>query len=398
MDKTKTLEVLNGILIIFEDLNKFNTNKAFACSNFTTGLLEFENNEVINVYNETNSSIEKLPANSRYYLTASSYDNDDNLWVTNGRGDKGLNRFKDGVWQGIDLSARIPLGSNKGFAEIEFDNSGNVFLASSNYGVVSYNPATGVVNNIQDDENNMPNNDVRALRTDKNNQIWVGTIEGLRVILDPDAFANGSAEVESIIFSEDGLGTELFFQQYINDIEVDGTNNKWVGTFDNGVYYLSPDGQETIYHFTKDNSPLPSNDILDIEINENTGEVFFATDKGMVAFKGTSSLPQMNLENAYIYPNPARPGFNFDGDKIKITSLTANVNIKIVDIEGNLVAEAESRSNGKFKGFNLEIDGGTALWNGRNLANQIVASGVYVILLNDLDSFETKVLKAMIVR
>ena len=87
-----------------------------------------------------------------------------------------------------------------------------------------------------------------------------------------------------------------------------------------------------------------------------------------------------------------------DQEKIKITGLSENVNIKITDIEGNLVNEAESRSNGKFKGFSLEIDGGTALWNGRNLANRTVASGVYVVLINDLDTFESKVLKVMIVR
>jgi len=75
-----------------------------------------------------------------------------------------------------------------------------------------------------------------------------------------------------------------------------------------------------------------------------------------------------------------------------------NVNIKITDIEGNLVAEAQSRTNQRFRGFNLEIDGGTAYWNGKNLANNIVASGVYLVMLSDLDSFETRAIKLMVVR
>jgi hypothetical protein len=41
---------------------------------------------------------------------------------------------------------------------------------------------------------------------------------------------------------------------------------------------VSPDGQETKYHFTTNNSPLPS--INDIDINSVTGEVFIATAKG----------------------------------------------------------------------------------------------------------------------
>ena len=68
------------------------------------------------------------------------------------------------------------------------------------------------------------------------------------------------------------------------------------------------------------------------------------------------------------------------------------------DIEGNLVAEAQSNVNLRYKGYNLEIDGGTAYWNGKNLANNTVASGVYVVLFSDFDSFETKVSKIMIIR
>jgi flagellar hook assembly protein FlgD len=99
-----------------------------------------------------------------------------------------------------------------------------------------------------------------------------------------------------------------------------------------------------------------------------------------------------------VYPNPVRPAFNITEDKVKIKDISENVNIKITDIEGNLVAEAQSRTNLRYRGFNLEIDGGTAYWNGKNLADNIVASGVYLVMLSDLDTFETRVLKIMVVR
>ena len=85
-------------------------------------------------------------------------------------------------------------------------------------------------------------------------------------------------------------------------------------------------------------------------------------------------------------------------DKVKIKNLSENVNIKITDVEGNLVAEAESNTNLRFKGYNLEIDGGTAYWNGKNLANKTVASGVYVVMISDLDNLKTRVLKIMLIR
>jgi hypothetical protein len=62
------------------------------------------------------------------------------------------------------------------------------------------------------------------------------------------------------------------------------------------------------------------------------------------------------------------------------------------------VAEAQSRSNSRYRGYNLEIDGGTSFWNGKNLANNMVASGVYLVMISDLESLETKVLKLMIIR
>ncbi len=87
-----------------------------------------------------------------------------------------------------------------------------------------------------------------------------------------------------------------------------------------------------------------------------------------------------------------------ESEKIKIKGITDNVNIKITDIEGNLVAEAQSNINSRYNNFNIEIDGGTAFWNGKNLADRLVSSGVYVVMLSELETFETKILKIMIIR
>ena len=133
-------------------------------------------------------------------------------------------------------------------------------------------------------------------------------------------------------------------------------------------------------------------------MNQINGKVYFATDQGLVSFATGSSSSSDDFTNSYIYPNPVRPSFNTQFDKVKITNLTENVNIKITDIEGNLVAEAQSNINARYNNFNLEIDGGTAFWNGKNLRNKQVSSGVYIIMLSDLQSYETKILKLMIIR
>ena len=118
----------------------------------------------------------------------------------------------------------------------------------------------------------------------------------------------------------------------------------------------------------------------------------------LVSFESGGSSPNEDLLSVYAYPNPVRPSFDIVEQKVKIQGISENINIKITDIEGNLVAEAQSRTNLRYRGYNLEIDGGTAFWNGKNLANNVVASGVYLVMLSDLDTFETKVLKLMVVR
>ena len=170
--------------------------------------------------------------------------------------------------------------------------------------------------------------------------------------------------------------------QYITDIEVDGANNKWVATAESGVFLLSPNGQQTLQRFTKTNSPLPSDVVYEIEINQQTGEVFFATNKGLVSFLGTATAPLDDLQNVEVYPNPVRPGFE---DTVKITGLTNRANIKITDIAGSLV-------------FETIAEGGTIEWDTTAFGKYKVASGVYMIFLSSQDGLETKVKKLMIVR
>ncbi len=383
----------------FISINPYNPNLAYISSS-VYGVLEVENNQPSVFFNGANSTIQPFSSDN-HFVFASTYDNEGTYWVLNARYEAPLNKYKDGVWTSYSfLNIMDPPTSNNGFSSIVFDSNNNIFMGTHQYGIVGFNENGGnyIFENVAEEEENMPSPSVKTIAIDRNGQLWLGTDKGLRIVYNTDQFMSGTPEVENIVVLDDGIARELLFQQYITDIEVDGSNNKWIATLDTGLYYFSSDGQETIFHFTKDNSPLPSNDVLDVAIDNVNGTIYIATEKGMVSFKSDASKPQSTLENAYVYPNPVRPNFNILSEKVKIRDISENVNIKIVDIEGNLVAEAESRTNSRFKGFNLEIDGGTALWNGKNMGGNIVASGVYLIMLNDLDTFETKVLKVMVVR
>ena len=161
-------------------------------------------------------------------------------------------------------------------------------------------------------------------------------------------------------------------------------NRKWIGTNSNGIYLVSADGQETIHHFTTENSPLPSDCIESIAINDVTGEVFIGTDKGIASYSSDAIAAADKLveSNVYAYPNPVRADYS---GNISIVGLTHGCVVKIVDAAGFLVNEGES-------------NGGMYLWNGRNSRGEKVASGVYYVLTYDSDGREGVATKILITR
>ena len=395
--------VFNAVNLNTINVNPLNLNQVYI-SSFVHGLVEVVDDEPTVLYSLDNSSFQSQhPTITDIRNAASVVDKDGVLWCTNAKTTSPLKSFNlsSGEWKSYDFSAIILNASSTefGYGSMDVGNNGVKWIGGYKLGIIGYDSDNNLLKNIRGQEKNMPSPSVKAVAVDKSDTVWIGTINGLRVIYNSSEFFNDSDfRLSEIIVLDNGEASEVLFQQYITDIEVDGSNNKWVGTLGTGLYYFSSDGQETIYHFTKDNSPLPTNDIVDVSLDEINGVVYVATGKGMVSFRSDTSKPEETLNNAYVYPNPVRPTFNITEDKVKIKGLTDNVNIKITDIEGNLVTEAESRTNSKFKGYNLEVDGGTALWNGKNMSDRVVASGVYLVMISDLESFETKVLKVMVVR
>ena len=373
--------------------NPSNENQFYASSYFS-GLLKVTNDIATNLYTYNNTGTTGLEslivANDPNYkdvrINGPAFDKAGNLWMTNNLVQRTLKVFKnDGQWQSYDLSAVIssPTTENNGILVI--DKNSTKWLCTAKNGVVGFNENLGnkLLACKSDPVGNLPDVYVRCLAIDTKNQLWIGTSRGLRYLPSVDSFLNDTElKSRSIIILENDLAQELFFDQFILDIAVDGANRKWISTAGTGVYLVSPNGQETIYHFTKDDSPLPNNNVIDIEIDGGTGEVFFVTEKGMVSFKGIATSASNDLENVYVYPNPVRPDYL---DTVKISGLTNKSIIKITDIEGNLVFEKTS-------------EGGTIEWDTTAFGNYKVASGVYMILISDKDGEQTKVKKVMIIR
>ena len=372
-------------------VNPNNTNQVFI-SSFFSGLLKVEDDIPVILYNESNSTLESLllnPPNPNYKdlrINGAAFDKSGNLWVGNGWSKNGIKKLNpQGAWSSVSIASISQRYYEDSYGEVVVDKNGTKWMASSYDGVIGYNENGNIFKKISlgADLGNLPVVDSRVVAIDNRNQLWIGTTSGLRVLSSVDRFSTDVQLTSNpIIILEDGLAQELLYEQFITDIVVDGANNKWVGTADSGVFQFSSDGQETLQRFTSSNSPLPSNGINDIDINPTTGEVFFATDKGMVSFKGTATTASSDLSNVNVYPNPVRP--EFEGT-VKISGLLNKCTVKITDIEGNLVYEEIS-------------EGGTIEWDTKAFGKYKVASGVYMIFISGQDGLETKVKKVMIIR
>jgi hypothetical protein len=370
-------------------VNPNNENQVYA-SSFFSGLLKIENDLPKILYNQTNSGLESITFLGPTYIdvrvNGAAFDKSGNLWLNNSLIQKGLKVFKaDGQWQSFSLDGILNKSIDASMGRLIIDKNSTKWWCTNTDGLISYNESINKFKKITtgSDAGNLPTTDVRAIAVDSRNQLWIGTTKGLRVLSNIGSFlTEGQMTTNPIIILEDGLAQELLYEQFITDIEVDGANNKWIGTADSGVFLLSPNGQETKYHFTINNSPLPSNTINDVDINSITGEVFIATAKGLISFKGTATAANEDLNNVYVYPNPVRP--DFEGT-VKIAGLLDKATVKITDIEGNLVYETTS-------------EGGTIEWDTTAFGKYKVASGVYMIFISAQDGIETKVKKVMIIR
>ena len=190
---------------------------------------------------------------------------------------------------------------------------------------------------------------------------------------------------------ENGFGERLLGDQKINSIVIDGAENKWFGTDNGGVIYTNPNGQKTLANFSMKNSPLPSDKIKKIAVDRSLGKVYFATDKGMVAYNSNVAPFGDVLAAVYAYPNPAlinHQTITIDGRKG--THLPKGTNVKILDVAGNLVYETNVLEG-------QELQGGKVVWNKKNLAGNPVASGIYIVLLSNEDASETAFTKIAIV-
>lgn len=280
------------------------------------------------------------------------------------------------------------IGSEKNIASTAVKpiaGSQYTFFPNARYGGISVvdNSNFKEIVNIKVANGDLPSDDVHTVSLDKSGNLWIGTGQGLVVLYGADnAVSSNNIIAEPVVIIQDGIPEALLTDVGIYAIKVDNANNKWIATNGAGVYYVSDSGETTKLHFTSKNSPLPSDVVYDVSIDESTGKVYFATEKGVVSYNGDVSTEANNFNNAIAYPNPYRPEYK---GNVTIKNLPNRALVKITDIVGNLL-------------FEKKAEGGIVEWNTNNAKGKPVASGIYLVLMTNADGTETKTLKIAVVR
>lgn len=361
------------------DINPINEN--IVAAGTRNGLYIYENGMFSKFYNDENSPIESTldPWDKEYELiTGLKYDDNGNIWFLNaGAPTQSIielnNEMKFIEHKKEELM--VLNGNSPGkIQNIIIDKHNLMWFVNNNH----QHPATYCYDYINDniyEYNNFTNEDgqhidvtnVRCISEDYNNNIIVGTNYGLLFLTEEYRNNPTMGYYQVKVPRNDGtnLADYLLSGMDITAIAIDGGNRKWIGTNGNGAYLISEDNMTQIHHFTTDNNPLLSNNIKSIAINDNTGEVFFGTDNGLCSYMSDASVPnnEMSKDNVWAYPNPVRP--NYTGP-ITITGLSYNADVKIVTVNGTLVAQGQS-------------NGGTFTWDGKDLKGKRVASGIYMV-------------------
>jgi hypothetical protein len=365
-----------------------NPEHVFAAS-YGYGIFEFRNNLVDKIYELNNTDLfSDIPEIIGIRASGIQFDTQSNLYFIIDLVSNPLFIIDaDGNWQRPEINNSLFSKQNIVYSDLLVTSRGQIWLLSRTSGIIilendgngSYRSKNIIIKNQFDNVLSR----AYCLEEDKDGNIWVGTNNGPIIYYSPwDIFdISDVSGTQVIIPRNDGTNIvdPLLFSESIFDIAIDGGNRKWLATDQSGVFLISDDGKKTLANFKAENSPLFSNGVTGIGINEKTGEVFFATDLGLVSYGGTAIEGLSDYSEVFVYPNPIKPGY--DGP-ITITGLVANSIVKITDVSGNLVWETNSL-------------GGNAIWDGKNFRGRQVSTGVYLVMVATDDGSQSHIIKLL---
>jgi hypothetical protein len=317
-------------------------------------------------------------------------DKNKNLWITQSEVIGNIKVLKpDGSWIVNPITLDVPrigdiIIARNGYKWVILPTGYGLFILDDNNTPDIFTDDRYKKMLVRDTENKIVPN-VYSIAEDLEGNIWVGTDEGPLVYNNPEKVIDsdlGAIRLKTPRNDGTGLADLVLATESITSIAVDGANRKWLGTLNSGAYLLSSDGTTRIKNYNEENSPIFSNSIVSLAIDNKSGEIWFGTLKGIQSVRGDASEGNEKFTNVYTFPNPVREDYS---GSVTIAGLMRDSQIRITDISGNLVYETIS-------------DGGQASWDLKTYNGKRVTTGVYLVFCASNDGSQSFVTKMLVIR
>ncbi|MEN8247732.1 MAG: T9SS type A sorting domain-containing protein [Bacteroidota bacterium] len=351
------------------------TDDALYLSSMGYGIMKMDG-ESFSIYNENNSSLNNLiPPGPNIYISAICEQGGE-ITAVNYSSNEALHQYEISTnsWQAISPGLDAP-------DALQILKAGDIYwlriadISGGGLMVVDHDGNNSLLLDDEPDTGNLPDKYVNDLALDLEGKMWVATKKGVVYYAYAQGILQDLAPDPVYPIYKNNI---LFKNENITALAIDGGNRIWMAA-SSGLWLFDDDGRTEILHFNTENSPLPSNYIIDIEINHDTGEVFITTDNGLVSYRGTSTMAGKK-EEVKIFPNPV---IISQHDIVTIEGLAVNVDVWITDASGKLI-------------FKTKANGNTAVWQGLS-ATASISSGIYYVFASDKDGVNQQVGKIAII-
>ncbi len=312
------------------------------------------------------------------------FDNDGNLWILNPYCINGNNpihvRSSEGIWKHYG-SSETSIRISQSPASISFDNWDRVWISAfqaeeANLGIY---PNGGI--SMLTFEGDPFNPDeffwkiidyggtVWSLGMGLNNRLYYLTPSGLNYYdledyHNPVIRENLYAYFPNISFGN-GAG-----------ISVDQQGNIWTFSPTQGIHILLENTTywPNINGFRTTNSPLLSDEIRDIDFNDEKKLAYVATSKGINILRIPFGKSNLDYNQIKIFPSP----FYIPSSKsLKVDGLIYESSMMILTLDGKVIRHIPSQGIG--------TDGDQLSWDGRDNDGDFVSSGVYLLMIYGKD-------------
>ncbi len=355
------------------------------------GLLKFQNDELVEVYNADNSTLDYwVKDQTLINISGLAFDSKGNLWVANTGANKLLSMMErtTGNWRSFNLGGSL---SGIDIGTLLIDDNDYKWMIRRGGEVIVFNDS-GTFDNPTDDQavnlNTAAGNGklagaVNCLILGDKGEVWVGTDKGPCLFDDTKKIFSGSNfdAIQKEVPRNDGTNQYDYLFDGSNVLSMaamEGSNQIWFG-LESGVYLMSFENKpKEIHYFNTDNSPLLDNAVTTMAVDKS-GEVFFGTSSGVISYRGEYATPEPIISEVVAYPNPVR--MNYSG-YVGIKGLVSNSLVRITTVDGTFVTQ-------------LISEGGQAVWDCTNINGERVEPGVYLIFVSTkqgTNKFATKIL------